>query len=120
MPTHLHQSNSAASQTVDPKSSIILRLPSFCRFSLAPILPESYADSLVEFDPNGWNFLLIPLSVNCTNFAVDKNGGLVCAGDAKKSDSKGEAPPSTPLGRGQRKKIGALCYQGPFGRSSSH
>jgi hypothetical protein len=73
----------------------------------------------VQFDPNGWNVLLIPLSVNCTDFSVGENGGLVCTGDAKKSDSKGKAPPSTPLGHGQWKRIGTLCYQGPFGRSIS-
>ncbi|KAJ6622762.1 hypothetical protein B0H10DRAFT_2187411 [Mycena sp. CBHHK59/15] len=43
-----------------------------------------------------------------------ENGGLARAGDAEKSDAEGEAPPSAPLGRGQRKKIGTSRYQWPL------
>ncbi|KAJ7812440.1 hypothetical protein B0H14DRAFT_2605758 [Mycena olivaceomarginata] len=43
-----------------------------------------------------------------------ENGGLARTGDAEKSDAEGEAPPSAPLGRGQRKKIGTSRYQGPL------
>ncbi|KAJ7348484.1 hypothetical protein DFH08DRAFT_808221 [Mycena albidolilacea] len=43
-----------------------------------------------------------------------ENGGLVRAGDAEKSDAEGETPPSAPLGRGQRKKIGTSRYQVPL------
>ncbi|KAJ7366074.1 hypothetical protein DFH08DRAFT_797077 [Mycena albidolilacea] len=48
------------------------------------------------------------------DFAVGENGGLVRAGDTEKSHAEGEAPPSAPLGHGQRKKIGTSRYQGPL------
>jgi hypothetical protein len=48
--------------------------------------------------------------LTCINFVVGENEGLVRAGDAEQSDAEGEAPPSTPLGRGQRKKVGTSCY----------
>jgi hypothetical protein len=47
-------------------------------------------------------------------FTVGEDGGLVRAGDSEKSDAESEAPPSAPLGRGQRKKIGTSRYQGPL------